>query len=66
MADLTPREKDVIFHVLMGKSDYRIAEDMGISQHTVRFHLSSIAEKLPGDAPRPRQRIIAWHFNSAA
>lgn len=43
---LTPRERDVLELVALGLSNHVIGIRLGISDHTVKFHLSSIFSKL--------------------
>lgn len=43
---LSPREKEVIRWVAMGKSSWDISIIMGISERTVNFHVTSIMQKL--------------------
>ncbi|SRR6266404_9265219 len=42
---LTRREGDVLKLVLQARSDKEIANDLGISRHTVKSHVSSILRK---------------------
>jgi DNA-binding NarL/FixJ family response regulator len=44
--DLTPRELDILRGVSGGRANRAIAERLGISEPTVKFHLSSIYRKL--------------------
>lgn len=44
--DLTDREREVLALVVAGKSNAEIAEDLGVSLSTARFHISSILAKL--------------------
>ena len=44
--DLTDREKEVALLVSTGDTNKMIAEDLGISQNTVKLHVASIFEKL--------------------
>ena len=44
--DLTPRELDILRGVSGGRSNRSIAEHLGISEPTVKFHLSSVYRKL--------------------
>lgn len=43
---LTPREREVLELVALGLSNHAIAARLGISDHTVKFHLASIFGKL--------------------
>jgi len=43
---LTPREKEVIALIVGGYTNKDIAQEFGISQHTVKHHLTNIFDKL--------------------
>jgi len=43
---LTPRETDVLNAVANGLTNKEIARDLGISLHTVKFHLESVMRKI--------------------
>jgi len=43
---LTPREQEVLGHVAEGMSNKAIAEALGISDQTVKFHVAAIIGKL--------------------
>jgi DNA-binding NarL/FixJ family response regulator len=43
---LTPREIDVLQHLARGMGNKRIASALGISERTVKFHLSAVFAKL--------------------
>jgi len=43
---LTTREQDVLELLSLGLSNKRIAERLGISEHTVKFHVNAIYGKL--------------------
>ena len=44
--DLTPRELDVLALLAEGASNKMIARQLGISVHTVKFHVGSLLDKL--------------------
>jgi RNA polymerase sigma factor (sigma-70 family) len=43
---LSPRERDVLLLVARGASNREIARDLGLSEHTVRTHITNILAKL--------------------
>lgn len=43
---LTPRERQVLERLVRGSSTYVIAQELRISPHTVRMHVSSVMRKL--------------------
>ena len=43
---LTPREREVLGHVLLGKLNKQIARDLDIHERTVKLHRTSITTKL--------------------
>jgi|SRR5215510_4113935 len=43
---LTPREQEVLEHIAAGRSNRQIASELGISEHTVKFHVSAVLGKL--------------------
>ena len=45
-AKLTPREQEVMVHIIQGRRNKEIAQLLFISQATVRNHLTAIREKL--------------------
>lgn len=59
VASLSPREREVIRHVLMGRRNREIAVALSISEATVRHHLTSIFGKL-GVADRTELVIYAY------
>lgn len=56
--DLTPRERDVLVLLVDGKSNVEIAEQLGVSLSTARFHVSTIIDKL-GAANRTQAATLA-------
>jgi NarL family two-component system response regulator LiaR len=57
-ADLTKREREVLALLVDGFSNVRIAEELGISVSTARFHVSAILSKL-GAANRAEAAALA-------
>lgn len=47
---LSPRELEVLHLVSLGSGTLRIAEELGISPHTVRNHVRNLREKLGADS----------------
>jgi len=45
-ANLTPREREVLAHVVGGKLNKQIAFDLGTAERTIKAHRASIMEKL--------------------
>jgi two-component system, chemotaxis family, CheB/CheR fusion protein len=45
VADLTPREREIMDRVLAGQRSKNIAADLGISQRTVEKHRASIMKR---------------------
>jgi DNA-binding NarL/FixJ family response regulator len=46
LGDLTPREQEVLRMLAEGLSNRQLARRLGISEHTAKFHVNSILEKL--------------------
>jgi len=69
---LTPREWEVLEFLRQGLSNEQIAERLGITLRTAKFHVSEILSKLgvesreqaaawqPEEAPAPARRWLAW------
>ena len=53
---LTPRELDVVEAISAGLSNKAIARELGISLHTVKFHIESLLRKL---GARTRAEAVA-------
>ncbi|MFE7420281.1 LuxR C-terminal-related transcriptional regulator [Rhodococcus sp. NPDC057529] len=46
LSALNPREREVLAHLAGGKRNRAIADDLGISESTVKFHVASLLKKL--------------------
>jgi len=46
LANLTPREREVLRHIVAGQLNKQIAYDLGTVEKTIKFHRSSIMKKL--------------------
>jgi len=44
--ELTPREMDVLEQIVSGKSNKEIADELGVSEATVKTHINSLLSKL--------------------
>jgi FixJ family two-component response regulator len=50
LARLTPREREVMGHVVSGRLNKQIAADLGISLKTVKAHRAKVMEKMEADS----------------
>ncbi|MFI1675699.1 response regulator transcription factor [Streptomyces sp. NPDC020607] len=46
LPQLTAREREILGHVARGKANHRIARQLGLSEKTVRNHVSHILDKM--------------------
>ncbi|MFC9557912.1 LuxR C-terminal-related transcriptional regulator [Rhodococcus sp. NPDC056960] len=46
LSTLNPRELEVLAHLTVGKRNKAIANELGISESTVKFHVASVLQKL--------------------
>jgi FixJ family two-component response regulator len=46
MTALTPREREVLVHVVAGRPNKQIAADLGTVEKTIKVHRSRMMEKL--------------------
>ena len=45
-ADLSPRERETLTHVALGKTTKEIAAELGVAESTVNWHVSNARTKL--------------------
>ncbi|PVE21308.1 helix-turn-helix transcriptional regulator [Microvirga sp. KLBC 81] len=57
VADLTPREREVLTLVCQGKSDPEIGTELKLARNTVRNHVASLYQKL---GVNRRSALIVW------
>ncbi|MGF9762222.1 response regulator transcription factor [Microvirga sp. 0TCS3.31] len=57
VADLTPREREVLTLVCQGKSDPEIGTELKLARNTVRNHIASLYQKL---GVNRRSALIVW------
>jgi FixJ family two-component response regulator len=46
LASLTPREREVLEHIVRGRLNKQIAADLGTVERTIKFHRAAVMEKL--------------------
>ncbi len=46
MAELTPRETDVLAQVALGRTNKQVARALSLSEKTVKHYMSSVMNKL--------------------
>lgn len=58
LANLTPREQEVLELMARGLSNPEIAEELGVTRHTAKFHVKAILDKL-GAQTRTEAVVLA-------
>ena len=56
--NLTPREIEVLAHIVAGRSNKEIIQAMALSEGTVKLHIGNVLEKL-GAQDRTQAAILA-------
>ncbi|MGE3873965.1 MAG: response regulator transcription factor [Parvibaculaceae bacterium] len=59
IASLTPRERDVLAHVMAGKLNKQIAYDLGTVEQTIKVHRRRMMEKLGARSMLDLTRLMA-------
>lgn len=59
---LTHREAEIAAHVIKGKANKKIADDLFVCEKTIKFHLTNIYRKL---SVKSRAEMIAGWFNKS-
>ena len=58
LENLTSREKEVLHYLINGQHNEEIAQNLGISFHTAKAHVSSILHKLGVNTRTSAVRIV--------
>jgi two-component system, LuxR family, response regulator FixJ len=56
--ELTPRELEVLEHVVRGKMNKQIADDLGINERTVKLHRTNLTRKLQVQSVAELTRLV--------
>ncbi|MFQ5757450.1 MAG: response regulator transcription factor [Acidiferrobacterales bacterium] len=65
LASLTPREREVMEHVVVGESNKAIATKLAISQKTIEAHRAKVMEKMQADSLAKLVRMVVPDRNSS-
>jgi FixJ family two-component response regulator len=70
VASLTPREHEVLVHVVAGRLNKQIAADLGTVEKTIKVHRARIMEKMAvrslADLVRVAERLGVSSVNTAS
>lgn len=58
LATLTPRERQVLEHIVSGKLNKQIAGELGITERTVKAHRASVMKKMKVDSVATLARFV--------
>jgi len=58
---LTPRELEILSHIARGYINKQIADKLGISEQTIKNHMSSVLRKLDAN-DRTQAVVLAMHY----
>lgn len=58
---ITPREKEIINHLVSGNTNKQIAKSLNISENTVKNHVSNVLEKLE---VKNRSNLVSYALSS--
>src|SRR5881394_755578 len=58
LATLTPREREVLDHVVTGKQNKQIADDLGVVEKTIKVHRARVMEKMKVQSVAELVRLV--------
>jgi FixJ family two-component response regulator len=58
VASLTPREREVLIHVVSGRLNKQIARDLGIVEQTIKVHRARVMEKMGVQSVAELVRVV--------
>jgi len=58
LASLTPREQEVLDHVVTGKLNKQIADDLGVIEKTIKVHRARVMEKMKVQSVAELVRLV--------
>lgn len=61
LASLTPREREVLAHVVAGRLNKQIAGDLGIAEKTIKVHRGRVMQKMGVRTLADLVRIVTLH-----
>lgn len=56
----TARQLEIAARIADNASFDEVARELGVERATIRFHVETLARKIPGDLPY-RLRVLAWY-----
>ncbi len=66
LATLTPRQREILDHVLAGQPSKNIAADLGLSQRTVETHRAAIMKKIGAKSMPALVRLVVSALSAAS
>lgn len=61
LASLTPREREVLTHVVAGRLNKQIAADLGIAEKTIKVHRARVMRKMGVRTVADLVRVVTLH-----
>ena len=61
LASLTPRESEVLTHVVAGRRNKQIAADLGVAEKTIKVHRGRMMKKMGAQTVADLVRVVTLH-----